>query len=420
MSIAYQVRADNAFGFSRDTRAWVAIDVTQPLNTLCTNYHFFEVGVSALEKDYTFFSQYHLADLQNRTDTLQDWLNSISGNTISTLKDGLPVLEFDWAHYQSINADVGVETHLCPPGYHYTQNFAIDDASDVVIVVDDTWRAKYRNGVLYNVNGQWVSHQNDAVGLRLNGAGNIVKRAGTPDIGCLVFDTLGAVKTYPLANLTLNKLDTTRDYYSTLMVSLPDSITGKTVGYVIGGILHWLPPQGYFSDKTIMLSMPNFSLAKTVLETRKYYDWDAIGVGDLTTPTNVQRIRNPETLKALLGHESSFIFTIDNPYIEEEIVGVNHNAVLGRFYLKDPNDPDGNKPLGPLYNRFGKAVGYWPTWEEGEWVFNTSEYDRENYLFTHARWFNQNRVNDAQPMVGGQGPWQKVGVEMHRFKARKK
>ncbi|QVW55302.1 hypothetical protein pEaSNUABM29_00262 [Erwinia phage pEa_SNUABM_29] len=420
MTTAYQVRADSAFGFSRDTRTWGTIDVTQPLNTLCSNYQLFEVGVSALGTDYTFFNQYHLAELQNRSDTLQDWLNTKAGVAIPTLKPGLPKLEFTSAHYQSINADTPVETHLCPPGYHYTQDFDMADAHDVVVLCDDEWKDKYRNGVLYNINGQWVPHQADSVGVRLTGAGNIVRRANTPDIGCMVFSDLGNVKTYPISGLTMNKLDVTRDYYSTLMLSLPDSITGKTVGYVIGGILHWLPPSGYFSDKAIMLAMPNLNLARLVLETRRYYDWDSIGVGDLSTPTSVQRIRNSETLKALLTHESSFVFTVDNPYVEKETIGVNHNAVWGRFYLKDPNDIDGEKPLGPLINRYGKCVAYWPTWEEGEWVFNTTFFDRENYLLGNARWQNQNLVNDAQAIVGPFGPYGKVFAEMHRFKARKK
>ena len=236
----------------------------------------------------------------------------------------------------------------------------------------------------------------------------------------MVFGQLGNVKTYPIANLTLNKLDTTRDYYSTLMISLPESITGKTVGFVIGGLLRWLPPGGYFSDRAIMISLPNFDLARTVLETRRYYDWDAVGVGDLSTPANVQRVRNPETLKALLLHESSFIFTVDNPYLEEEVVGVSHNAVWGRCYLKDPSDPDSEKPLGYLNKRFGKTVGYWPTWEEGEWVFNTTEFDSQNYVFREARWYNQKKINDAQAIVGPFGPWEKVYLEMHRFRARKK
>lgn len=420
MTTAYQVRPDSAFGFSRESRTWGAIDVTQPLNTLCSDYHTFEIGLSALGKDYTLVSQYHLAELQNRTDTLQDWLNEKAGNVIPTLKAGLPKLEFSWAHYQSINADVPVETYLCPPGYHHSQDFSLDDADDVVIVCEDKWKDKYRNSVLYNINGQWVPHQTDTVGVRLPGAGKIVRRACTPDIGCMVFGQLGNVKTYPIANLTLNKLDTTRDYYSTLMISLPESITGKTVGFVIGGLLRWLPPGGYFSDRAIMISLPNFDLARTVLETRRYYDWDSIGVGDLSSPTNVQRIRNPETLKALLLHESSFIFTVDNPYLEEEVVGVSHNAVWGRCYLKDPSDPDSEKPLGYLNNRFGKTVGYWPTWEEGEWVFNTTEFDSQNYVFREARWYNQKKINDAQAIVGPFGPWEKVYLEMHRFRARKK
>ena len=94
MTTAYQVRPDSAFGFSRESRTWGAIDVTQPLTTLCSDYHTFEIGLSALGKDYTLVSQYHLAELQNRTDTLQDWLNEKAGNVIPTLKAGLPKLEF--------------------------------------------------------------------------------------------------------------------------------------------------------------------------------------------------------------------------------------------------------------------------------------------------------------------------------------
>ncbi|EBU9919332.1 hypothetical protein DM676_24870, partial [Salmonella enterica subsp. enterica serovar Weybridge] len=103
-----------------------------------------------------------------------------------------------------------------------------------------------------------------------------------------------------------------------------------------------------------------------------------------------------------------------------EIHGISHNAIWGRFYLKDPTDPDGKKTLGPIFNRIGKCVGYWPTWEEGEWVFNTTFFDRENFLLGNARWYNQNLVNDAQAIVGPFGAWGKPFVEMHRYKARKK
>ena len=419
MDAIYQVRADSAYGFSRETRTWGTIDVSQPLNTLFATYHSFEVGLDSLGQLYTLNSQDYKADLQNRTDALQDWLNTKAGVALALLVSGLPKLEFAHAHWQSLNANIGPEAYICPPNYHYTQDFAIEDAHDVVIVNSTDEQATLRSNALYCVNGQWVPHTPDAVGVRLPGAGNIVRRYGFMDIGCMVFNDIGSVQTIPIKGLTLTKLDTTRDYNSTLMLSLPVSITGKKVGYVIGGILHWLKPEFYFSDKAIMLSLPNFSLLKTVLETREYYDWDSIGVGDVSSPTAVAKIRNPETMKALLEHESSFIVVVDNPYLEFEHVGLDHGASYGRFHLRDPNDPDGEKPLGMLVNDFGKCVSFWPTWEEGEWTFHTAEITRQNYLFTHAKWQNQALVNDVRPLVAP-NPYRMINVEMVRIKARKK
>lgn len=418
MDAIYQVRGDSAFGFSRDTRTWVAIDVTQPLKTLCSAYHLFEVGLESLGKLFTLNSQYFLADLQNRTDTLQDWLNTKAGVALPALVAGLPVLEFATSHYQSLNANIGPMAFLCPPNYHYSQDFAIEDASDVVIVNDTDELPVLQESVLYCVNGQWVPAQKDTVGVRLPGAGKIARRVGEIDIGCIVFTDIGKVNTYPIKGLSLSKLDTSLDYYSTLMLSIPESLSGKTVGYVIAGMLHWLPPAGYFSDQAIMLSLPNYSVVKDIMETRAYYDWDAIGVGDLSTPAAVAMLRNPETFKALLEHESSFIVVVDNPYLQFETVAVNAAASYGRFYLRDPNDPDGEKPLGTLYNTYGKTIHYWPTWEEGEWTLNTQEITRENQLYTHAKWQKQTLVNDALPLVAA--PYRMVGVEMERITARKK
>lgn len=419
MDAIYQVRGDCAFGFSRDTRTWVAIDVSQPLKTLCGNYHTFEVGLESLGHEFTLFSLYYLGELQQRSDTLQDWLNTKAGVSLALLKDGRPKLEFVEGHYQCLNAPVGPEAYLCPPNYHYSQDFALDDASDMVVLATGDDRQTLATNALFNINGQWVPHKQDSVGVRLPGAGNIVRRSGQSDIGCWFFDDIGSVETYPMKDLTLTKLDTTRDYHSTLMLSLPTSITGKTVGYVIGGILHWLKPEFYFSDKAIMLSLPNMSLIKTIMETREYYDWEKIGIGDLSTPTSVNALKNPENFKALLQHESSFIVLVDNPYLEFEELGLNHGASYGRFHLRDPNDIDSEKPLGPLFNQFGKCVGYWPTWEDGEWTFHTGELTRPNWLFNRSKWQNQGLVNDAIPIHSYQ-PYRVINAHMKRVKARKK
>lgn len=148
MDAIYQVRADSAYGFSRESRTWGTIDVSQPLKTLFTLYHTFEVGLESLGQLYTLHSQDYKADLQNRTGTLQDWLTTKAGVALALLTPGLPVLEFVNAHWQSLNANVGPEAYICPPNYHYTQDFAIEDAHDVVIVNSTDELSELRNNYL--------------------------------------------------------------------------------------------------------------------------------------------------------------------------------------------------------------------------------------------------------------------------------
>lgn len=419
MDAIYQVRGDIAFGFSRDTRTWATIDVSLPVKTLCNNYHSFEVGLESLGKKYGFKSDYFLNELPQFSGTLQEWLNTKAGVNLPALTNGFPVLEFAQGHYQSLHANIGPEAYLCPPNYHYTQDFAVDDAHDVVVLATSDDQTVLSTNALWNVNGQWVPHKKDAVGVRLPGAGDVVRLSGQFDLGCWFFNDIGSVTTYPMKDLNIDKLDTSLDYYSTLLVNVPESITGKTVGYVIGGILHWLPSKGYYSDKSIMLSLPNFSVVKTIMETRNYYDWEAIGLGELSTPTSVAALRNPENFKAMLQHPSSFLVVIDNPWLEFEEVGLDHGASYGRFHQRDPNDIDSEKPLGPLFNDFGKCIGYWPTWEEGEWTFHTNEITRENLTMTHARWNKQRKVNDAIA-IHSAVPYRTINAIMHRVKARKK
>ncbi|MGL5397145.1 MAG: hypothetical protein ACRDBQ_18010 [Shewanella sp.] len=419
MEAIYQISPDHAFGYSKSLRVWEKIDVSKSGKNLYDEYHTFELGITNLGKEFTLHSQDFYNKFAYLTTPIQDWLVANSGQALPQLTEGFPVLEYAHAHYQSIACNAGPEVYLCPPNYHYTQDFAEDDAHDLVIVCKDAVRDKYGKNGLINVNGQWVHSQMDSTGVRLPNAGRLAKRTGYIDVGIWFLNGIGNVNTYPIKGLTLNKLDTSRDYYSSLMISLPETIYGKTVGYVIGGILHWLEPKGYFGDKTIMLSLPNFSLVKTILETREFYDWDVLGAGDMSLPTSVANLRNPENFRRLLEHESSFIFVIDNPFLVEERVGVDHGASYGRFHRRESHIQTPGTELGPLFNEFGKAINYWPIWEDGEWTFHTSEITRENRLFTKGKWHNTSVINDVRPTVAA-SPFRTINAEMRRLKARKK
>lgn len=415
MDAIYQVQNDCAFGYNRGTRIWENVDITQPIKTLLDLYQEIEVGVrDIVNLPYTFFAQRHLSELGNFTGTLQAWFDSKAGKTIPTLEKELPKLEFSRGYYQSLFLDLGIKTHICPPGTHYTQDFALEDAHDVVVEVEEENRALYKDYVLYNVDGFWVPSVVDDVGMRLTGAGKIVQRAGAVSIGCLVLKNIASLKTIPITDEMLYRVDDSLEWTSNLMLKVASGLTGKTVGLVIGGVLRWLKPSQIISHTACTFSLPNFNLLKQLFMSAKHFDWDDLGLGDFASPTSVAKLRNGETLRTLLKHESSFLVVVDTPYLEISNDYVNHTAVPGRFHYYDK---DADKTLGVLLNDYGKCVDFWPIWEEGEWTFYTNELSNPNYAAFTSKWQSHHNVNDAKQHLA---PYHKPYLIMNQYRARKK
>lgn len=415
MQAVYQVKTDSAIGYNRVTRSWESVNITLPIQTVLNQYFISEIGVVDADTDgseYTFFPQYHRAELANFSGTLQDWFATKAGIRIETLKKGLPELKFESVHYQALDYSIVPKTHLCPPNVHFTQDFAVEDASDIIIELDKENRKLYADTAIYNVGGMWVPHEVVPEGIRLPDAGRIAKRCGEVSLGMWVFDKVGKVTTKNITEEMLFKLDTTRDWYSNILVKSPVNLFGKSVALVIGGCLIWLKHDQIISETTLNISLTNLDLLNRLLITRQYYDWDDIGLGDFEAGASVSLIRNPETLKALLLHYSSFLVYIDNPYLEFEDRGVDATGPVGKFYVRDK---EGDIPMGMLRHADGRCIHYWPIWEEGEWSLHTSEKQMAQYLYTTSKWHNHGRVNDAKINLE---PWKKPDVKMVQIKAR--
>ena len=418
MTTAYIVRADAAIGYNRLTARWEAIDVTKAVSDLFNTYHLLEVGIEALGAVYTFNPYLHSTSMKLYTGTLQEWFNANARVQFTDVTPGLPVLKFADGHWQSLYADTRGEAALVPPNTHTTQDFALDDASDIVIKLDDAYRGVYSSSVLYAVDGQWVHSVMDIEGVRLKGAGNIARRSRRSTIGGLVFGGIGAVKTVPIASCTLVKLVDELGWYSTLLLGANTSLTGKSVGIVVAGVLTWLPASAIISDQAISFSFRNYDLAKNIYELDRYYDWTAIGLDSTDVPLLVTRLTSGETLNALFNHESSFLVVVDNPHLEITSVAVDCASVPGVYYLDDPLDPDAKQQLGVMVNDYGKAVDYWPTFEEGKWTFHTTNFEQKNWLMNQNLWKKQRLVSAAQPIVDE--PWRERSVRMLRYRARAK
>lgn len=418
MKLNYEAIPASCFGYNRETRVWEVIDTDAPMSMLFQKYVHLEFGivdnVDPKLKEYTFKPKDYYGELYNYAGTINDWFLLKAGTTIGPLVEDAPILKFANAHYQALDYSVIPKTHMCPPNVHFTQDFAMEDASDIVIELDKEHRPLYLDTALYNIGGMWVRHQAVSEGVRLPNAATIAKRCGEVSPGMWAFNDIGKVTTAPITEDMLFKLDVTRDWYSNILIKSPVELFGKSVALVIGGCLMWIDQKSIYSDGAMNISLSNLNLLDRLLITRDYFDWDDIGLGDFGAGASVSLIRNPETLKALLLHFSSFLVFIDNPYLEFEERGVDATGPVGKFYLVDK---EGEKPLGMLKHSSGRAIHYWPIWEDGEWFLHTSEKQTPNYVYGTSRWHIHGKVNDAKTHLE---PWSKPDVRMIQVKARVK
>ncbi|VFR11178.1 hypothetical protein SPFM7_00101 [Salmonella phage SPFM7] len=156
------------------------------------------------------------------------------------------------------------------------------------------------------------------------------------------------------------------------MLSLPNLSVAKIVletrrYYVIGGILHWLPPQGYFSDRAInysslMLTLPDSITGKTVGFEVKTYPISGLTMNKLDTTRDyiVRRANTPDIgclVMANIGngqwvpHQSdpvgvrltgAGIVVCDDEWKEKYRTGVLYNIMCppGYHYTQDFNPDD--------------------------------------------------------------------------------
>lgn len=418
MKAPYTVQSEHAYGFNRSTLLWESVDVSEPINLLLGDYQTLEIGVESLEKHYTFFPEYHLAELMNHMGTLQSWFDTKAGIAFPDLKDGYPSLEFAYGHYQSLFVNRQVGYKLCPPNTNPDASFVIDDADDVIIEAGDDIK-EYNDWMLYNVGGAWVRSFSDSWGVRLVGAGGVLQRLNSRDISMFDFKGIGKVITHPITEATVSRVQDTHTWYSNIIVNAGEDLTNKSVGVVIGGILHWIKSKQIIGSETVMLSLSDINMLDYLQYQSNTWDWGDIGLPKLDETINVKDLIASDTLYKLVTHKSSFVVVIDNPYLEFESFALNRTFTRGRYGLKDPTDPDSKKPLGYLVNTVGQSIYYWPMWEEGCWVCHTKERATPRLVSRSVKWQKQNLIN-AQRTIPDPVAWDEPYPFMVRIRARKK
>lgn len=379
----YSVASSEHYGYSKATRRWATVTLPESgFGEWSRDYHELEIAVlDVFDNPYTF-SPRQYPELNHWVGSLTEWFLAQSGRLLSTLTVGLPTLAKRTALVQPLHY-YPVDTVACPPNTHPSQDFSIDDADDLVIGFEGEQLDEASKQCLFSVGGLWVPHVREPYGIRLRGAGSIVRRGSVTNGTVLNFNGIGNVTTHLLSDLTISKVDTESTYHSTLTITSPETLYSKSILLFVAGKLHLIPSSSIISDNVFSISTNNWNIAEHIISTNDRIDWSELGLEDPINGVSVNRLLSDATFESYLKHPLSFIAIVDNPYLEFDYGAVDACRRTGVYTYVTASEPS------LLINHVGDVIDYWPTHELDLWVLYTNYAQHPNYAMYGGKYKKQ-------------------------------
>lgn len=384
----YSIEDKPHYGYSKITRRWVEIELpASNLGEWLRDYQSVEIAIADVLDTSYIFNPHLYTELTYWPDDLASWFLSQEGRVLSVLTPGSPSLTKATVIVQPLHYHP-VDTVVCPPNTHPTQDFSVDDADDLVLGYSGETLDTATNDCLYSVGGLWVPHQREPYGVRLAGAGSIIRHGGFVGGTVVNFNGIGKVTTYQMSTLQVLKVDTTLSYRSTLTIQTPENLYGKSLLLVIAGKMHIIPSASIISDNVFCISTANWNIAEHILNTSDRIDWSYLGMDD-PSKISVSKLFNDVTFEEYLNHPLSFLVVIDNPYLEYDYGAIDICRRTGVYVYTGEDAP------GILLTHTNDIIDYWPDHDEGMWGLYTDYVQSPKYAMFDGKYRKQTNFTNT-------------------------
>lgn len=412
MSAVYNIEKSRVFGLAKQSKSWELVDTTKGSFELTDLYHEIEVGLTDIHGNKKSLKlSRHYAEITNTNLTIEAWLERKRGDVITCLVDGWPVLNYGQSQY--INLAGAVHVAMAPRNVHPTQDFAMDDARDLIIEPKEGSSLKYLyNNLLYNINGAWVHSHYTGNTVALYGAGDVVKTAANTNLAALDFSQLGGVETTLLKDLNYSLLtDNVPHLNNALLITVGDNEPNHTYMLSVCGVLYDIPSVDYISDDVVSISLGKLNIHDLIIDTRNRYDWGFLNIFNSDGEIIPDVLLSRKTLYALFDHESCFVVKVNVPNaVRSEVFGlesvlVNHNRIK----------LDINTQLGFMVDNRRLTNNYWPIPAGKYWQLYFREDDGVNKTMNTTGWVKSS-IGSLQPDI--LNPYTKLEYRMYNYFAR--
>lgn len=411
MSAIYTIEKSKVYGLEKSTREWVEVDVETDTRLLVDLYHEVEVGLYDIYEDKkTLKLSRYYSEISNRPMTIESWLATKKGQTIYGLADGHPVFNYGQTHYRNLAGIV--KTAMAPRNVHPTQDFAMDDACDIIVETEPEDLAGVYKNMLFNINGAWVHSHYTGNTIALYGAGDVVKQSANTNLAGLSFEALGGVSTHLLKDLNYSLLaDNVPHQNNSILITLPEHDVECSYMLSICGVLYSIPTSEHISDDVVSIPLGKLNIHDLLIHTRGRYDWRYLDIFKSDTVLDTKKLLSRETLFNLLDHESCFIVKVNAAGIKrEEVLGLE-SVVVSHNRIKISLE----KQLGFMVDDRRLTVNYWPIAAGKYWQIYFKEDDGVNRVMTTTGW---TKHDSAELKPATIDPYLKLRYRMYNFTSR--
>lgn len=282
----------------------------------------------------------------------------------------------------------GFDYHSMKLGNHPRASIPDEDKTELLITRKNTDMVHAGKHGLVSINGLFHYHEYDENGLLVvDGNTTRSKNRNQCQINLLDFTQIGELTLKPITREMIRPANQAVSLSDNVYIDVGESMSGKTVGIVIGGYFHLLDhTYKRVTDTVLKIDFNNIMWESLYYKMKDILDIRHLNITDYGDDrTTGIDLYHDETILRLLTLSQSFLVFIDNPYLSITEVQLGDMGIPKRYETA-------TKPIYPLRIGEGRYPAYKAIKEFDRWSIAVED----NIVPRQVRYRRHRELNDIR------------------------
>ena len=382
---------------------WEAVTLTGlTLSQIFEQYQGIYLELSHFAYPHTIFLNLYAMrkelDLEAKSKTVEQWLEDNATNTLPTINN-LPESRELWVKYNDAFLS-GFDVDLVNIGRAADSEMPAGDKNDLLLKKNNVNFSQMWKYLLVSVNGFFHRSVLGPDSLYVIEGGRTRRLCNQNHAGLMSFREVASTTQVQIRPEMIHPVKAGRNLSEGVLITMPDSISGKTPLLVIGGFLHVLDSTySVIGDRTIQIHMADYNLADRFFHSYGKINLDSVPFEHSQfnpRKISVNSLHSDPVVKAYLTLPQSFIVLLDT----EDVYLRKHR--LDNTQLPGVYQQEGPFKRLPMFGTYGSIYDYVAYKEYEKYVYNVNYVNEPNLNYRTTEWKYENAIDDV---AYSSNPW---------------